>query len=107
MFNVFDDPLGFKEEQDVHPDVVNAFNHIMDIAAVFNTEQGKRVLKMWRENTIEQAAWSPSLARQSGMEQANAHAYAREGQNAFIRDIEEKIKLAQTIKEPKDLLKGN
>lgn len=113
VFDVFENPLGMDVTQEDsannNPELLETFNTIMDIASLFSTDQGKRVLKMWRENTIERAAWSPSMARQCGLDAANAHAYAREGQNAFIRDIEEKIKLAELIREPKDLLnlKGN
>lgn len=105
-FSVFDDPLQVSNEQGQQDNfVIDAFNLIKDTATIFNTDAGKRVLAAWRQLTIESSAWSPSLARQSGLEAANAHAYAREGQNAFVRDIEYKIKMAENINEPQDLVK--
>lgn len=75
----------------------------MAIAQTFNTPHGKKVLAFFRKATVESAAWMPSLALQHGLEAANAHAYAREGQNAMVRDVENRIDLAQRCKSPDDL----
>ena len=74
------------------------YDYCVHMAQIFKSDQGKAVLKTWRENTIEASAWSPALAQQSGIEAANAHAYAREGQNAFVRDIEVCIEIAHKCK---------
>ena len=73
------------------------------IHAAFKSKGGKEVIKWLREATIESAAWMPSVALQHGIEAANAHAYAREGQNALVRDIERRIELADKCKTPDDL----
>ena len=78
------------------------YKYCCDMATIFKGVKGKAVLKAWRENTIEASAWSPALARESGMEAANAHAYAREGQNAFVRDIELCIEIAYKCKTIED-----
>lgn len=54
----------------------------LDVAfkQTFSTKNGRKVLEFLRKATIESAAWQPSLVLSSGLETANAHAYAREGQ---------------------------
>lgn len=57
------------------------------LAQVFGTKSGKEVLKWLRSNTIEAATWMAGL----GYEKAIAHGFAREGQNALVRNIEDRI----------------
>lgn len=106
-------PLGFEpdKEDTKIPDAQAAeferasrerYEYCVKMAKMFNTKHGKEVLAVWRENTIESAAWLPSLAQQATIEAANAHAYAREGQNAFVRDIENCIKIAKKCKTLED-----
>lgn len=73
------------------------------LAKLFKSPAGKDVLKWLRQATIESAAWMPSIALHKGIEAANAHAYAREGQNALVRDLERRIELAEKCKTPDDL----
>jgi hypothetical protein len=74
------------------------YEYCVKMAKIFKSKEGQEVLAIWRQNTIESAAWMPSLAQQSSIEAANAHAYAREGQNAFVRDIELCIEIAHKCK---------
>lgn len=74
------------------------YEYCLKVAKIFKGKDGKDVLEIWRQNTIESAAWMPSLAQQTSIEAANAHAYAREGQNAFVRDIEMCIEIAHKCK---------
>lgn len=108
--DAFTDPLGFMPGKD--PDAAEAhfkaqlqaeFDSIMQTAMTYNTEAGKKELARLRTATIEAAAWMPSIAQQHSIEAANAHAYAREGQNALVRDIEMRLELAKKIKSPDDL----
>lgn len=113
MANEMQDPLGFfTQDKDQSPEAVEAyfkararadFDSIIFTAQTYGTEAGKRELARLRAATIESAAWMPSLAQQYSIEAANAHAYAREGQNALVRDIERRIELAKKIKTPEDL----
>ena len=103
--SAYQNPLGFDKDTESTPEQ-NAFEaqareryeYCIKMAGMFKTKAGKDVLKVWRENTIESAAWMPSIAQHSGIEAANAHAYAREGQNAFVRDIETCIEIANKCK---------
>mgnify|MGYP001546730014 CR=1 FL=1 len=78
------------------------YEYCLKVAKIFKGKDGKDVLEIWRQNTIESAAWMPSLAQQTSIEAANAHAYAREGQNAFVRDIELCIEIAHKCKTLED-----
>ena len=78
------------------------WEYCMTMASIFKGPKGRAILKTWRENTIESSAFSPALAQQSGLDAANAHAYAREGQNAFVRDIENCIEIAHKCKTIED-----
>ena len=107
--DAFENPLGLAPE---NPEAAEAhfkanlramFDSIIHTAQTYGTEAGKKELARLRKSTIESAAWMPSLAQQHGMEAANAHAYAREGQNALVRDIENRLELAKKIKTPEDL----
>lgn len=64
------------------------------ISKTFNSAHGKKVLKWLRECTIESGTWLAGI----GYDESIAHGFAREGQNAMIRDIEERIKLAKKYK---------
>lgn len=78
------------------------YEYCVKMAKIFKGAEGKEILKTWRQNTIESASWMPSLAQQTSIEAANAHAYAREGQNAFVRDIELCIEIAHKCKTLED-----
>ena len=105
------DPLGW-QSVDPSPDAnaeqferaaLEQFDLNAKIAKIFGGSAGKDVLEWLRSATIESAAWMPSIAMQRGIEAANAHAYAREGQNALVRDLERRIELAKKCKTPDDL----
>jgi len=103
-------PLGFEEleQKELTAEEAQAaefekaakerYDYCIHMATVFKGPKGKQILKTWRENTIERSAWSPSLANENTLDKANAHAYAREGQNAFVRDIEQCIEIANKCK---------
>jgi protoheme ferro-lyase len=111
--DAFTNPLGLnKSDPQQDADAVEAhfkaqlrtqFDEIMNTAMTYGSPAGQKELQRLRRATIESAAWMPSLALQHGIEAANAHAYAREGQNALVRQIEERIELAKRIKTPEDL----
>lgn len=108
-YSAFDDPLGYQEKRfqngtQVEQAARERFEYCARIAKVFKTKDGKALLKKWRELTIEAAAWSPTLAQHSGMDAANARAYAREGQNSFVRDIERCIEIATSVKSFDDFM---
>jgi len=105
----YTNPLGFEEASqgkspvDVQEEIFKKksrerYEYCLKMASIFKSKQGKEVLSVWRENTIESSSFSPTLAQQVGLDAANAHAYAREGQNAFVRDIESCIEIARTCK---------
>lgn len=105
--SAYTNPLGFEGVSDRMPDeqeqafmdaARERYEYCMKIARIFNTKHGKEVFQVWRENTIEAGTWSPSLANNDTLEKANAHAYAREGQNAFIKELENCIKIANECK---------
>lgn len=110
--SAYQNPLGVTPEKDETPEDAQAtafqdaakarYDYCVNMATIFKGPKGKAVLKTWRENTIESSAWSPALAQQTSIEAANAHAYAREGQNAFVRDIELCIEIAHKCKTLED-----
>ncbi len=61
-------------------------------------------LKFLRDNTIEAGTWMAGLALERGMDAANAHGYAREGQNALVRDIFDRIERVKKTKSPEDYI---
>jgi hypothetical protein len=102
-------PLGYKreEQKDQAQEIFEAqarerYEYCVALATVFKGPKGKEVLKQWRENTIESGTWLPSIAMQYGKDAAVAHGFAREGQNAFVRDIENCIKIATECKTLED-----
>ena len=104
----FQDPLGFdKQEEQPYAEKFDEmarqrYEYCVRVASIFKGKNGKEVLKVWREQTIEAATWMPSLALEKGLDAANAHAYAREGQNAFMKDIEACIEIAHNCKSLED-----
>lgn len=117
--DAYENPLGLQQTGiDPQPDVNEAhfkaqalavFEINMAVATVKKTEAGKKLFAFLRAATIESSAWSPALAQQHGIDAANAHAYAREGQNALVRDLENRAALAEKVRTPEeleDLLKG-
>lgn len=59
--------------------------------ACFKTPAGKAVLEHLISNTIHAATWMASL----DYNKAIAHGFAREGQNALVRNIEQRIERAK------------
>lgn len=57
------------------------------IYLVFSSKEGKHILDWLVENTIHSATWMASLP----YEKAIAHGFAREGQNALVRDLLNRI----------------
>ena len=108
--NAFVDPLGFEGRQ---VDGLNQeaflsqslaeFNLNAAFLSVFSSDNGKKVLDFLIENTIHAPAWRPSLVASMGLEAANATGYAREGANALVRDIMDRMELAEKCKGPEDL----
>lgn len=108
--SAYQNPLGFSEveggkvpdpqEQAFLDAARERYEYCLKMAKMFKSKEGKEVLKVWRQNTIEAATWSASLANSenNGMAKANAHAYAREGQNAFVQDVERCIEIAHKCK---------
>lgn len=106
--SAYQNPLGLAPSDDKQPTDEQAeafleaarkrYEYCIKVAKRFKGQDGQDILKIWRQNTIESAAWMPSLAQQTSIEAANAHAYAREGQNAFVRDIELCIEIAHKCK---------
>lgn len=113
MDDAFKNPLGWQQigmddgngEKDPNEAIFQAklmqvFDLNANIARTFNTPHGKKVLAFLRGATIESATWMSSLPYQ----EAIAHGFAREGQNALVRDIENRIALAFKCKTPDDLV---
>lgn len=99
--SAYQDPLGYNQQpaQDDFENLARErYEYCVNMAAIFKSPKGRQMLKTWRENTIEAAAWMPSIALQHGEDGAKAHAFAREGQNAFVRDIEKCIDIAHKCK---------
>lgn len=93
------DPLGFDTNAEAFKEQSkDAYTYCVQLAKIFKSEEGQAVLKKWREMTIESATWMPSIALNHSIEAAQAHAFAREGQNAFVRQIEESIEIANKCK---------
>lgn len=87
-------PLDWNIEEltQINTDNVDAHNKKeMDINdkiyLIFNSKEGKDVLAWLIENTIHSATWMSSLS----YEKAIAHGFAREGQNALVRDLLNRI----------------
>ena len=104
MHNAFDNPLGWKEDNaetnQVFKDRAKELFEInMAVVRVFKGKDGKKVLDWLRSVTIEAGTWRASLP----YNEAIAHGFAREGQNALVRDIEHRIKIMETCKTPEDL----
>lgn len=111
MQDAFKNPLGWAQlgmddgENDPNAAVfkkkmLEIFELNANIARTFNTPHGKKVLAFLRQATIESATWMSSLPYQ----EAIAHGFAREGQNALVRDLESRIALAHQCKTEEDLL---
>jgi len=108
------DPLGFDFEQEIT--ITNAaraeFERKMQEVAeidsaflrVFDSADGILVLEFLKKNTIESVTWSASIAQNTSLEAAVAHGYAREGQNALVRDIIARIEFAKrSLKEGREI----
>lgn len=52
-------------------------------ARVFGSAEGAELLRILRQQTIEQPSWVPG--------QDSSHGFAREGQNSLVREIERRI----------------
>lgn len=101
-------PLGYDKQEADQPNpqeqhfseaAKKRYDYCVKMAMIFKSPEGQEILKIWRENTIEAAAWMPSISAQNGREAAIDHAFAREGQNAFVRDIEQCIDIAHSCKD--------
>lgn len=56
---------------------------------VFGTEQGQKLFKWMREQTIEQAAWTPGTDASYG--------YFLEGRCALVRELQARINRARNL----------
>ena len=70
--------------------------HLLDTMyfECFKTPAGKKVIEHLVQNTIRSATWMPSLE----YDKAIAHGFAREGQNALVTLIEQRIDRGRTGK---------
>ena len=107
--DAYTNPLGFDTGLEPDPSVNKDFfeRQLQEMFAlngainrVAKTDDGKMLLSFLRKATIESATWMSSL----GYEQAIAHGFAREGQNSLVRDLENRISLAEKCKTPDDLM---
>jgi hypothetical protein len=84
-------PLAWDLEEEPNPQLKKAQEEQESLdfayAQTFATTEGKRVLEHLRKHTIEAGTWLSSLP----YEKAIAHGFAREGQNALVRNIEQRI----------------
>lgn len=117
----FADPLGLNKDQDIHDPTVEEFARMsaalynLDKAFLdcFSTPAGQAVLEFWKTQTINAATWMSSLATgPGGLDAATAHGFAREGQNALVRDAINRMTTVATATSPEDYinkvqLKGN
>lgn len=105
--DAFSNPLGLDKGQDTtdfDKKVKEVFDVNMAILKVFSTKEGKKVLEWMSQKTLNSPSWLPSIALQSGMEAACAHGFAREGQNALVRDIVDRMESAKQCKQPNDVM---
>lgn len=103
--SAYEDPLGFGGEQadKVFKDQLKEiFELNMSIAKIFKGKDGERVLKWLVSVAKDLPTWSPSLAREN-YDAAIANGFAREGQIALVRDIQNRIATAKLCKSPDDL----
>lgn len=108
--NVFSDPLELVQrnsERFQEEAAREFFDYMMLVARVFGTEDGVKLLKILREQTIESGTWLSSIVAQRGLDAATAHGFAREGQNAVVKRFEELIELAKHVRTPDDLINHN
>ncbi|MGB0818090.1 MAG: hypothetical protein ACPGQQ_04200 [Candidatus Puniceispirillaceae bacterium] len=104
--SAYQNPLGFDQKQDTQiPDAQEQafldaarerYEYCLKMAKVFKSKEGQEVLATWRKNTIEAPAWNIHTGRDR--DERCDHAFAREGQNAFVRDIEMCIEIAHKCK---------
>lgn len=108
--NAYTNPLGWEsDEGDKHDDpnyreferlAREGFELCIAIKKTFGSKDGKKVLAWLKDATHGSATWM------SGMpyNEAIAHGFAREGQNALVRDLENKIKMAEDCKSVDDYM---
>jgi hypothetical protein len=106
VVDAFSNPLGWKADPDPESNkdkftdrARELFDLNMAIVRTFKGKDGKRILEWLRSVTIEAGTWKASLP----YNEAIAHGFAREGQNALVRDIEHRIKIMESCKTPEDL----
>ena len=104
--SAFQDPLGYNINEETNVAIEDAarirYEYCLKMAKIFKSKDGKEILKIWRENTIECAAIMPSISMSHGRDAMIDHALTREGQNAFVRDIEKCIEIAHKCKSLED-----
>lgn len=92
-------PLGFDslepgltpEQQEAHSKIAeNQWEIAKAFHRTFTSPHGKIVLQHLREMCIESSTWRASLGLLNGI----ANGFAREGQNALVRYMEDQIKAA-------------
>lgn len=108
----FVDPLGIAPAQEplandptreaFERSAAEAFNLDSAILRLSQTGDGQVLLKFLRENTIEAGTWMAGLALERGLDAATANGFAREGQNALVRDIFDRIDRVKKAKSPED-----
>lgn len=108
----YTDPLGFVPNAQTNDPTKEAFERaaadLFNLNAAFHrcfsSPDGKAVLDFLVKNTLEAGTWLSGLAASNGMDAATAHGFAREGQNALIRDILSRIDLASKALSPDDYI---
>lgn len=85
------------EENKESIDAAHAKQYELDVhfLRTFSTPSGKIVLDHLISNTRGAGTWLVSIAMQHSMEAACAHGFAREGQNALIDNITQRIERAR------------
>lgn len=108
--NAYTNPLGYDkpegqevdENSQAYIDAARAdYELCVYFAKTFNGKSGKEVLKFLRTATIESSTWCVSFGSR---DKAIDHGFAREGQNALIKDIEKRIEIGKACKNVEDYL---
>lgn len=107
--NAYTNPLGHeKQEEDIDPSseafIAQArfdYELCVHFAKTFGTKSGKKVAEFLRHATIESSTWCTSFGSR---DKAIDHGFAREGQNALVKDIERRIEVAKNCKTVEEYL---
>ena len=106
MQDAFKNPLGWNNDEDPTSNQAKFLDRAKELfeinMVIYRTlkgKDGKLFLKWLRSVTIESGTWMSSLP----YNEAIAHGFALEGQNALVRDLEHRVSLMEDCKTPEDL----